>query len=145
MIGKLKYVGSPRWLTRGDANQERGIWSWDGKDSFEFFSTEDVVGKIIEVNLNENEDLPELDTKKYKQVILKVKGKPSFIQKVSDKYLGQAEIIPIIETEEDSKVSEALGVNEALKKFILNDYEIKYSILTNQELLKNIVNELNSL
>ncbi len=140
----VKYLGAPRWITKGDANQERGIWAWDGKGDFEFFSTEEVVGKIISVNVNENGYLAVPDNLNlYKKVILQVKGTAKFIKEMTEKYSG-AEIVPVIEDEQQSKVSEAMGVNEALKKFIMNDYKIQFSNLTNEVLLVVIADRLNN-
>jgi DNA repair exonuclease SbcCD nuclease subunit len=141
-FGQIKYVGAPRWIHASDANQERGIWLWDGKKDYKFFSTEDIVGKIIEIKVNENEQLPNFSVN-LKRVILKVSGTPKFIQEITEKYLGQAEIVPNITENEESVVSEALGVNQALKKYILNDYKMQYSALNNEDLLKTIINRLN--
>lgn len=142
-FGVVKYVGAPRWIHASDANQDRGIWLWDGKEAFEFIPTDEVVGKIIELKLNENMDLPEINPNLYKQVILKVSGKPKFIEEMTTKYIGKAEIIPNITQDIESTVSEAIGVNQALKKFILNDYKIQHSTFDNESLYKEIIVRLN--
>lgn len=142
-FGSVKYVGAPRWIHASDANQDRGIWLWDGAQSYQFIDTSEVVGKIIQIKLNENMDLPEINPNLYKQIIVKVTGKPHFIEKVTEKYLGKAEIIPNITQDTDSAVSESLGVNEALKKFILNNYKIQYSELDNEALYKKVIVRLN--
>ena len=98
--------------------------------------------QIIEIKVNENEQLPNFSVN-LKRVILKVSGTPKFIQEITEKYLGQAEIVPNITENEESVVSEALGVNQALKKYILNDYKMQYSALNNEDLLKTIINRLN--
>ncbi len=140
----VRYIGAPRWITKGDANQERGIWAWDGKGDFQFFSTEEVVGKIISLNINENEDLRIPDNLNlYKKCILQIKGTPRFIKEMTEKY-NSAEIVPVIEDEQLSKVSEAMGVNEALKKFIMNDYKIQFSSFTNEQLLQTVADRLNN-
>jgi DNA repair exonuclease SbcCD nuclease subunit len=142
-FGICKYVGAPRWMHTSDANQPRGIWLWDGKDQFQFHSSAKVVGEIIQIVFSEGEALPVFNPNLFKQVILKVTGKPKFIQEVSEKYLGKAEILANIAQNTESAVSEALGVNEALKKFILQQYKIQFSDLTNEALLKEVVNRLN--
>jgi DNA repair exonuclease SbcCD nuclease subunit len=142
-FGAVKYVGAPRWLHASDANQDRGIWLWDGKSEFKFLDSANVVGKIVEIKINENTDLPQFNPNLYKQVILKVSGRPKFIQEISEKYLGKAEVLANITQDAESTVSEALGVNEALKKFILKQYKIQFSDLTNEALLKEVVDRLN--
>lgn len=142
-FGPIKYVGAPRWMHTSDANQNRGIWLWDSKDIFKFLDTSEVVGKIIEIKVNENGQLPDINHNLYKQVILKVTGTPKFIEQITEQYLGKAEIISNIIQETESIVSETLGVNQALKKFILNDYKVQYSNINNEYLYKAIINRLN--
>ncbi len=144
-FGPVRYIGAPRWIHTSDANQDRGVWLWDGKKKFEFIDSSQAIGKIIEIKLNESSELPDLNANLYKQIILKVSGKPKFIEEITERYLGQAEIVPNITQNEESTVSESLGVNEALKKFILADYKIQHSQMTNETLFSTIVNKLNSL
>lgn len=145
-FGPINYLGAPRWIHSSDANQPRGLHLWDGKKDFKFIDTADTVGKIIEIKLNESSELPQdFNHNLYKKIIIRASGRPKFIEEITQKYLGKAEIVPNITQNEESTVSESLGVNEALKKFVLNDYKIQHSQMTNEKLYKTISEKLQAL
>lgn len=151
-VGKCKYVGAPRWLTKSDANQDRGVWIWDtDENSFEFFSTEDVCCKIVELKIDaKSADLLTYSTinneiKPNRRVILNVAGDYKQIKEIVRLFGNRAEIVPILTEAGQSHVSEAFGIDVALKDFILNKYQMKYSKLTNEQLYNKIINKLDEI
>lgn len=65
-LGKVHYVGSPRWRTVSDANQEKAIWLYthhgeSGKVlEVQSFSTHEICNPIYSYRWSEGEERPEL-------------------------------------------------------------------------------------
>ena len=141
-VQQVFYTGTPRWLSKSDANQSKGIWLWDGLEKFKFLSTGTVCKEIFSINIDEsfNFDLA-IDAKN--KYILNVKGDKSFLEKVCNIYKEGCEIrhIPI-----DSKkitVKESDGLEKSLENFVKNNYVPSYNI-DNQELCNIIAQRLNN-
>ena len=52
-VDNCTYVGSPRWLNAGDANQDKFIWLWNGQEKFEKIPTDSVVKRISRIEITE--------------------------------------------------------------------------------------------
>lgn len=95
IIGKCHYIGTPKWDTVNDANEEKGIWYYEhGEDGdvlkSEFISTKDIVTPISKYIVNEGEEVPKLNPngRNYLEFV----GKTAWISKMKKKYKGQAKI-----------------------------------------------------
>ena len=64
-IGKVKYIGSPRWMSMNDANSKKHIAIADFSDGrllrTEYISTEHVCTPIISLTVKEGDKLPEIN------------------------------------------------------------------------------------
>ena len=94
-IGKCFYLGTPKWDTMSDANENKGIWLYEhNKDgsvkSKEFISTESVVTPIKKYVVYEGEEVPELSSNA--RNYLEFHGKTAWISKMKSKYKGLASI-----------------------------------------------------
>lgn len=65
-LGRIWYMGNPRWLTKSCANKKKGIWFVTHDDltgarlTREFISTESVCMPIVSLVWKEGEDKPEI-------------------------------------------------------------------------------------
>jgi len=94
-IGKVFQVGTPKWDTMTDANEEKGIWIFIHNDdgsvkSKEFISTRDIVTPIVKHTLNEGNQDVVLDdrAKNYIELV----GSSAWITQMKKKYKGLASI-----------------------------------------------------
>ena len=91
-FSNVVYVGTPRWMGVSDANENKGIWLTDG-NLFEIMETDEVLPRVVQIELNENDEQnPEFNKKDKNYLILK--GSSQWIAKTSKKYKGLARIIP---------------------------------------------------
>lgn len=139
-VGKCFYPGAPRWFKTSDANQDKSIWLWDGLDEFKPISTESVCQSIIKLTLNENDPEPVL-TQINKRYILEITGTSRFINKMTKKYGGLAEIKSSLHNDKNYVVKESSGIDQALNDFILKQYKSQFGI-DNQKLLEEIQSRL---
>jgi DNA repair exonuclease SbcCD nuclease subunit len=91
-FSNITYVGSPRWMSISDANQDKGIWKTDGT-AFHMISSGDVLPRVVQIDLAEGEDLNCELSKKDKNYIV-LTGTSSWIGKTAKKYKDLARIIP---------------------------------------------------
>lgn len=135
-VGKCFYPGAPRWFKSTDANHPKSIWLWDGKDEYKAISTENVCQSIVKLTLNEGEPEPDL-TNENKRYILEVNGSIKFINKITKKYGGMAQISSNLESTKDYVVKESVGVMQALENFVLTQYKPQFGF-NNVEILEAI-------
>lgn len=94
-VGKTFQVGTPKWDTLTDANEEKGIWIYEHNDdgsvkSKEFISTKDVVTPITKLTFKEGDEEIILNPKA--RNYLELIGSSSWIVQMKKKYKGQAAI-----------------------------------------------------
>jgi DNA repair exonuclease SbcCD nuclease subunit len=91
-IGKVKYIGTPRWLSLSDANQDKGFLIEEEDGAFEFVSNSDVCRVFVALTFNEGDEikLPDLPNAK---IFVELVGSSKWIKKVSDKVVN-ARIVP---------------------------------------------------
>jgi len=94
-VGKCFYVGTAKWDTISDANEEKGVHIFkhneDGSvSSVEFFSTKEIVSPIYKFTVNEGDEEPTLvpEARNY----LELCGQAAWITKLKKKYKGLAQI-----------------------------------------------------
>jgi DNA repair exonuclease SbcCD nuclease subunit len=133
------YTGAPRWINRSDANVEKKIWIWDGKQDFQAIETNSVCQPIYSLDLDESSEAPTL--KSGAKYILNITGNKKYIHKMYDKYLGKAEIKTNLIDSKNVSVKESMGINKALEKFINEQYISQYGI-PKDLLLKEIFTRL---
>lgn len=96
--GKCKFIGTPKWDTISDANQEKGIWIYEHNDdgsisSQDFISTANVATPIKKITIKEEDsdnEYPELNARD--RNYLELIGKSSWIAKMKKKYKSMAQI-----------------------------------------------------
>lgn len=94
-VGKVFQVGTPKWDTLTDANEEKGIWIFEhNKDgsvkSKEFLSTKDIVVPITKITMTEGD--PEVELNPRANNYLELIGQTAWITQMKKKYKGQAHI-----------------------------------------------------
>ena len=83
-FGKVFYVGSPRWRTLTDANQDRAIWliEFDGEGNLlnkTPFSTNGVCRRVFAATLTpDNPQIPDMQVKDRYRIT--VKGPVDFVE-----------------------------------------------------------------
>ncbi len=94
-IGKVFQVGTPKWDTLTDANEEKGIWIYehnvDGSvKSKEFLSTKHILTPITKIIMNEGDAEVELDpnARNYLELV----GSTAWINQMKKKYKGLAQL-----------------------------------------------------
>ena len=91
-FSNIIYVGTPRWMSISDANQDKGIWLTDGKD-FKMVSLGGVLSKVVQIELTEESTEEPVFDKKDKNYLI-LKGNSQWITKTAKKYKGFARIVP---------------------------------------------------
>ena len=122
-VGKVSYVGSPRWLTASDANQDRGIWLMDDSAAPQFMPTEGVCRKIVSFTLSpEAGEVPSFPANA--RVIVTLKGPKVWITETLSQTSGLAatgvEIRSVYVEDQELAVRESEGLAVSLQKFILS-------------------------
>lgn len=94
-FNKVLQVGTPKWDTLTDANENKGIWifehAMDGSLTYEeYISTKDVVTPITKITLNEGDAEVELDpnARNYLELV----GSSAWINQMKKKYKGLAQL-----------------------------------------------------
>jgi len=125
-IGNVRYVGTPKWDTKSDANEEKGIYLWNSDtDVWTRWSTASILTPIHERTWIEKEEEPS-DLKKLKgTVYLNLVGAGSWIASTSKKLKNKYRIVPkptdsILKTVEKKQIiksfSEFLKLNLSTEK-----------------------------
>jgi DNA repair exonuclease SbcCD nuclease subunit len=94
-VGKVFQVGTPKWDTMTDANEEKGIWIYEHNEdgsvkSKLFISTKHVVTPIVKHTLNEGGEEVILSEKAKNYIELV--GSTAWISQMKKKYKGLAAI-----------------------------------------------------
>jgi DNA repair exonuclease SbcCD nuclease subunit len=143
-VDNCTYVGSPRWLNAGDANQDKFIWLWNGQEKFEKIPTDSVVKRISRIEITEQNQGLELNLKDNVDYIFDISGSPLFVEEKSTLYKGKARIIPHISVNKDAVVTESMGLEKALEDFVLSKYKSEYGVdnkVLYEEIRKRFVND----
>jgi hypothetical protein len=129
-IGKVQYIGSPRWLTASDANQDRGIWLFDDIKMLESsldsarspFSTEEVCRKIISATITPDQDIV-MDWPKNARVIVTLKGPKQWVTEklelMPDLKEDGIETRSVYVEDKEPEVRESEGLAVSLQKYVL--------------------------
>lgn len=132
IAGKIEYVGSPRWLTASDANQERGIHVLDDTDgSLRFVSTAGVCRPIVSCVLTPDRPngIESLVGTGDARLIITLRGPKAWatarLEAISKMELpSHPEIRSIYVEEKEPEVRESEGLAESLRKYVLaRDWE----------------------
>jgi len=121
-IGKVFYIGTPRWLKESDANEDKGIYLWDGNSQYEYIKTEDVCRKICVLNIDTNSDL-NISLNSKHRYIFNVNGDLSFVEKIAKMFDGTVEIRQVPNSYKEVFVKESDGVLNSLEDFVKNKYK----------------------
>jgi DNA repair exonuclease SbcCD nuclease subunit len=134
-FGKVWYIGTPRWESAVDAEQEKGVWIVDFEDGVminrEFLSTSSVVTPMRKIVLNEGDEEPVLlEGSKY---LIEMVGSSSWLAKMRKKYLGLASIKSTctdakVRADRESKTFSSIG------EFLDGDFKLSQGV-EKQELL----------
>ena len=94
-VGKVFQVGTPKWDTMTDANEEKGIWIFEHNEdgsikSKLFLSTKDIVTPIVKYTMNEGDEEVVLNEKARNYIELI--GSTAWITQMKKKYKGLAAI-----------------------------------------------------
>jgi len=140
-VGKVYYPGTPRWLKESDANEEKGIWLWDGLEQYQFIATDTVCQKIHNLYIDESTNL-NIDINENHRYILNVKGDFNFVEKVSGQFKNLAEIRQVPVEHKKVLVKESEGILNSLQDFVKYKYKTIYGV-DNEELWNVINSRLN--
>lgn len=86
-FANIRYIGTPRWMSLSDANEDKGIYVGE-----EFISSADACTKIVSLTISEGDELPVLP--KGAKVFVELVGPSRWISETSKKIKGQARVVP---------------------------------------------------
>ena len=121
-IGRIWYVGTPRWLTKSCANKKKGIWLCTHNDSGkmtekQFISTESVCTPMISVVWKEGEEKPQIPSNA--KVDIELIGSSDWVTKEKLSLKG----VSVSSKITDSKRNKERKSGSSLRDFILNHYK----------------------
>ena len=96
-IGKCLYIGTPKWDSLSDANEEKGIWLFNHDKSNGliisslFISTDNIVTPIKKYVITEGEK-EDIELSQESKNYLELRGQTSWILNMKKKYKGLASI-----------------------------------------------------
>lgn len=135
---KVEYIGTWRWMTKSDANDEKGYCimtnNSDGSiKNMKFVSTENICKPIYELLINEGEDLPEM--KKDAKYYITLKGSKKWANTFKKKIKNNA-IVSVSST--DKKVKRInLDTVKNIEDFINAHFSIEREV-TKEEVVEYI-------
>lgn len=90
-IGKVFYPGTPKWDSLSDANEQKGIWTFDETEGWIRVDSSDLIDPIVLIELKEGQPIPDL--KLTSRTIVELCGQSSWIASVSKKLKGRCRIV----------------------------------------------------
>jgi len=125
ILGKVVYVGSPRWLTASDANQTRGIHIFDTETKqFEFISTDKVCRRILAFTVTpENED-EQILADGLTHTIVTLRGPKQWVTKkiegLHPDLVEHIELRSVYVDDREPAVKESEGIATSLQKYVMS-------------------------
>jgi len=122
-LGRFWYPGTPRWLTRDDAGQDKGLWtiSLDTKNNkmtTAFHSSSDVSPVFHKITI-ESKDTPLPEVKKIDKIYVEYKMQDdSMLAVLQGKYKDNMILRREPKVLKSTAVSEAKGVSKSLEDYI---------------------------
>src|ERR1035437_4918150 len=121
-VGRIWYVGSPRWLNKGCANKKKGIYIVNFDDtgqmtSEEFISTESICTPIVALTWKEGEDKPVVPEKA--TVHIELVGGSDWVTKSKKELIG----VSVSSKITDVKKSKERKSGKSLHEFLSNHYQ----------------------
>lgn len=89
-IGKVFYPGTPKWDNLSDANEAKGIWTFDG-DKWDFIDSSLVLEPIRTYKVTPETDLSSL--KLGSKTFVELEGPSTWIGQISKKLKGKCKIV----------------------------------------------------
>ena len=132
---KVFYPGTPRPLTKSDANEQKGVWVAAIEDrDFEFIPTPKEVAKSFRsITINSETDLKVVkkELKDPERLYVNIQGSSDFIKGVTKK-LDLSEVKITVdyadELPETGTIKESEGVNKAFHKFAISYFDSSQDI-----------------
>ena len=121
-LGRIWYIGNPRWLTKSCANKQKGIWlcdhDTDGKITKKIFlGTESVCTPMISLVWKDGEEKPFIQ--EGAKVDIELVGSSDWVTKEKLALKG----VSVSSKITDSKRSKERKSGSSLRDFILNHYK----------------------
>lgn len=86
----ILYIGTPKWDSISDANEEKGIWIFEDLEA-SFCSTANVCTPIKSISLSEGDPIPEIPEGR---ILVTLEGSQAWIASVSKDLKGKVRLIP---------------------------------------------------
>lgn len=140
-VGKCFYVGTAKWDSMSDANEDKGIWIFDHNEdgsvkSKKFVSTEEVVTPIRKITMREGDDIPKLEPNARNYVELL--GSSAWIKQMKKHFKGKAQIKARPTDRKMVKLDRNKSAN--IVDFLNNDFEQVDGV--NKKDILNYLNEV---
>lgn len=134
-IGKVWYVGSPRWRSLSDANQSKYIWLVEFNENGEIINKNgfdtNVVCKPI-FALEDRPDKPAIIPTNDGHIVIDIFGPPDYVKSKSVEFKEKGFRIRTHPQETIIKIKESSGIKQAFNTYF-NEFKPKNG--TNKELL----------
>jgi DNA repair exonuclease SbcCD nuclease subunit len=114
-IGRVFYPGTPKWDTLSDANEAKGIWTFDG--GWKMVDTSEVVEPIRTIVLTPDSDIQNL--KLGHKTFIELTGPSTWIGQTSKKLKGKCKIVarPTDNIERKNQSKSAKTIFEYLENY----------------------------
>ncbi|MDE2425728.1 MAG: hypothetical protein KGO96_07460 [Elusimicrobia bacterium] len=120
---KIWYIGSPRWRSVSDANEEKGVWIIEhDKESGiivnkTFIDTSDVCRPIL--SFKDYPNIPAIIPDKNATIIIDIHGPEDYVEKRNKELSGKGyRLRNFVDKKEQIKIKESEGLNVAFKKYL---------------------------
>lgn len=141
VMDKMWYVGSPRWLKKSDANEEKYIYLWNSEDDSHIkIPTWPAVQKMKSYEFSEGDVIPEFDELNTKYYVI-LKGNLQFCNKMATLISDKAEIKTILDKQKKSQIKRQSTVELSLREYLNNNYKLQ-SDISKEILIKEISERL---
>lgn len=135
----VRYIGTPRMLTRSDIGEVKGVTLLKSDGYTEFIPTpENVCEPFKEFIIEEGQPIPKIDSSS--KVFIEVKGSQDFIKKVAQTLPENTKVRTVLKNDETKIIiKESEGLNVSFGKFF-NQYAVnnKLDELTSKRILEDI-------
>jgi len=123
-LGRVLYIGTPRWLTKSCSNKKKGIWLFNHDDqtgsiiSKEFISTECICTPFISLTWKEGEEKPIIPERS--KVDIELIGSSEWVSKSKKELIGSVSVSSKIT---DIKKSRERKSGKSLHEYLSTHYQ----------------------
>ncbi len=145
-IGKVEYIGAPRWRNANDCDSIRHLCIYNIRtNARKYISTESLVTPIKRIFINES-NLQEMKTKISNDSTIKyvatISGNPAFCQSASKDLAGLCKIKTVTERTKTTQIKESEGLSFSIEKHLKSYEPQRCELKEFQDYAKKVLNQI---